>query len=478
MNFKSFSIISSIHRQQPVFWLLLFFTPVAASISCKKFIAVDPPVNLLVQGTVFSSDATANAAVAGIYAQLMGNAGNFAKGGQRGISVLSGLSSDEVQDFSNSAQANQFYKNALLASNSFVQSALWTEPYNVIFSANSILEGLAGSYAVTEKTKRQLEGEVKFIRAFCHFYLTNFFGPVPLIQTTRYQDNALVARNTVPELYASIMTDLTDAIQLMEDSYTLTKGQRIRPIKSAAVALLARVYLYRQDWTNAEQQATAVIASPNYSLLLNLNDVFLANSSEAVWQLMPVLPTYNTTDGNVLILTDVPSVAALSPAVINAFEPGDQRKIDWVSRFTNLTGSWYFPYKYKVKTGSTLKEYAMVLRLAEQYLIRAEARLQQGKLLPAIEDLNAIRLRSKLPVYQGPQVKDSIMKAIAHERQVELFTEWGHRWLDIRRTGAADSVMRAAALVKGTIWDAHSMLYPIPQTEINSNTRLIQNPGY
>jgi hypothetical protein len=119
----------------------------------------------------------------------------------------------------------------------------------------------------------------------------------------------------------------------------------------------------------------------------------------------------------------------------------------------------------------------MVLRLAEQYLIRAEAQAQQNNLAGAKSDLDAVRLRSGLP---GVTVttKEAMLQDIAQERQTELFTEWGHRWFDLKRTGAMDSVMTRTAVVKGTAWKPHFKLFPIPQTEIQANPNLTQNPGY
>ena len=116
----------------------------------------------------------------------------------------------------------------------------------------------------------------------------------------------------------------------------------------------------------------------------------------------------------------------------------------------------------------------MVLRLAEQYLIRAEARAQQNNISGSQSDLNLIRNRAGL-VNTAANDKTALLTAIEHERQVELFTEWGHRWLDLKRTNRADAVLGP---IKAPNWQPTDMLYPIPQTQIANDPNVHQNPGY
>ena len=146
--------------------------------------------------------------------------------------------------------------------------------------------------------------------------------------------------------------------------------------------------------------------------------------------------------------------------------------------------TFYFPYKYKAFTPNI--EGMVVFRLAELYLIRAEARAQQGMLTgnnSAVADLNTIRARAAgTTVGVLPPIavtsKEDILAAIAHERQVELFTEWGNRWFDLKRTGMADVVMSVVAPQKGATWNTDWQLLPIPQNEIIANPKLEQNNGY
>src|SRR5438552_17436425 len=114
----------------------------------------------------------------------------------------------------------------------------------------------------------------------------------------------------------------------------------------------------------------------------------------------------------------------------------------------------------------------MYLRLAEQYLIRAEARTQENNISSAQTDLNVIRSRAGLgPVTASD--KASLLAAILHERQVELFTEWGHRWFDIKRTGTVDATMTVVTSQKGGTWNTNQQWYPIPQSELQNDVNLV-----
>jgi hypothetical protein len=251
--------------------------------------------------------------------------------------------------------------------------------------------------------------------------------------------------------------------------------------------MLAKVYLYLNDWAAAEAQATKVISNSNFSLEPNLADVFLSRSQEAVLQLQPK-PNQNTMDANMYILSGSSNLyaqfkpIALRPGFTHLFEQGDNRFAKWIGQVTVPANgatpgiTYYYPFKYKKTTGATT-EYLMVLRLAEQYLIRAEARAEQNKLLGAKDDIDRIRSRAGLG---GVTIttKEDMLNTIAHERQVELFTEWGNRWFDLKRKGTIDAVMANAAIQKGSVWTSYAKLFPIPQSEIQANGHLTQNPGY
>jgi len=165
--------------------------------------------------------------------------------------------------------------------------------------------------------------------------------------------------------------------------------------------------------------------------------------------------------------------------LFGAYEKG---KLHWIGRtLYSVNGTMYFlPGKYKagpaqIAPNGTATEYYMVFRLAEQYLIRAEAYMHQNKLANAVSDINKIRQRAGIPLLSMESSGDGIMKAIIKERRHELFAEWGHRWLDLKRWGLAGQVL---AETKGSGWQSTDSLYPIPGAELRSNPSLTQNEGY
>src|ERR1700676_555164 len=215
------------------FLLLIYF-----QISCNKFVEVDAPNTQLVTEEVFTSDATATSAVLGIYIRMMGSFG-FASGQQWSVTLLTGLSSDEFVNYSTDPQVTAFYKNELSPTNTELGTFLWSENFAYIYTANAILAGLSSSTAVTDSTKKQLEGEVKFLRAFNNFYLVNLFGSVPIVISTDYKINGLVYRVPVSRVYDSIISDLRAAKILLSNDYNFSSGERTRPNKWAATAMLA-----------------------------------------------------------------------------------------------------------------------------------------------------------------------------------------------------------------------------------------------
>jgi len=136
-----------------------------------------------------------------------------------------------------------------------------------------------------------------------------------------------------------------------------------------------------------------------------------------------------------------------------------------------------FTAKYKQKStnmGPMLAEDDVVMRLAEQYLIRAEANAALGKTSESAADLNVLRRRAGLRDLPSDMTKEQLVLQVEKERRAELFVE-GHRWFDIVRTGRANAVFGAA---KPATWKPHAVLLPIPQAEMDLNQNLVQNPGY
>jgi hypothetical protein len=437
---------------------------------CKKFVDIAPPITQLTTSNVFTNDATATSALKGVYEQ-MSETPSFINGY---LTICAGLSADELATGINPSFI-EFYQNSITPANSIVKIQIWSYAYSFIYQSNAIIEGLNKAVGVSDVTKQQLIREAKFIRSICYFYLINLFGDVPLITATNYQINSVSSRTPVSEIYQFIINDLKDSQNLPID-YSVSNGERVRVNQWAATALLARVYLYLNDWVNAEAQSTAIINNRTlYNLSPNLDSVFLKNSREAIWQILPVTPNINTNEGSYFGTTaGIPMFGYLTNTLIKSFDSADNRKAKWVRLYTVSGQQYYLPYKYKISNASSISEYYMVLRLAEQYLIRAEARAQQNNLQGAQTDLNTIRTRAGLPNTIANN-KASLLLAIEHERQIELFAELGHRWLDLKRTNRANTILGA---IKGSTWQPRDTLYPIPITEIQNNSNLTQNPGY
>lgn len=440
---------------------------------CKKLVTVDKPTNQMLTPVVFQNDNTAKLAVTGMYNNMVNGS---SQGTKLYITSLPALTADELYFYTNNT-LDQFRYNSILATDGSVY-AMWQELYQNIYYANAVIEGAQASTGMSEAYKNIAIGEAKFIRAFMHFTLVNFFGDVPLITTTNVNETALAPRTAVTTVYNQIIADLKDA-QTQIDTANASSSNRTRANKWSATAMLARVYLYLGDWANAEVQATNVINNTGlYNLLTttNLSNVFLANSTEAIWQLYSSGNNGFTQMGTSFLPgSSTTPKYVLTNQLLNAFENGDKRKTAWVNSI-NVSGTlYYYPYKYKQYTTTTTGiEYYMQLRLAEQFLIRAEARAQQNKIGDAQNDLNIIRNRAAL-ANTTAATKDDLLTAVYKERQVELFAELGHRWFDLKRTNTIDAVMNAA---KPGTWTSNAAKYPIPQTARNSNVNLGQNDGY
>lgn len=449
-------------------------------VGCKKFVQIDPPIDQLVTASVFNNDALATSTVTGIYAQMQSESYN--------ITRSTGLLSDELSNFfSQDINSVNYYTNDMQSTNS--DAGPWYTAYSYIFQVNNIIAGLQNSQQIHDAVRKQLRGEALFIRGFWLFYLTNCYGDAPLVTNTDFTVNALIARSPQANVYQQIVSDLEEAKGLLNSNYvaandTTITDERVRPTQWAAQALLARVYLYLKEYSKAEANAKAVIEhTALYSLVGDLNKVFLSNTTEAIWQLAVPLPTIiNTIDGNrfIPIASLETGDLTMSTQLLACFEPGDQRKTSWLGTIagTNPDTIYYYPYKYKVYESTDVTEYTMVLRLAEQYLIRAEASAQQEHLTDAVNDLNVIRNRAGLSGYSGVINRDSILNSILHERQAELFTEWGHRWFDLIRTGNVNDVMKVVTHLKGGAWSPDKQLFPLPKNELISDHNLTQNIGY
>ena len=434
--------------------------------SCKKYLEVDGPREQLLSEDAFIDDKTADATATGMYTRLIGNISSLMR--------ISSMTADAIVDRFNSVGNQPMVNNALKADDVNVNAA-WINFYQVVYAANAILEALERAHGVSEGKKQQLRGEARFTRAFAHFMLVNFWGRVPYITTTNVAITSRVSRLPIDEVYTNIIADLKLAQTLLPVSYP-TAG-RARPNQAVATALLASVYLYKQDWANAETESTKLISNTAYMLSGDLNTVFLRTSTEAIWQLNTV--NGFTADGVAYLVASGAPLYIFRDELVNAFEPNDKRKTNWIKTVTVSGVTYNSPNKYKARALVTVPpippaEDLVIFRVAEQYLIRAEARTKLDNLTDGIKDLDTIRSRAGLPATNPAIIKTDLLLAIEKERRVEFMAEMYHRWFDLKRTNRADAVLGA---LKPT-WVTTAVLYPIPYLDLQRNPNMDPNPGY
>jgi hypothetical protein len=469
--------------------------------SCKKFVEIDPPVTSITEGSIYEEDNTAIAVMTGVYMFI--SSANYAveASGLPYIAKYAGLSADEFSLWSGASdKLKAYYTNdlkMLITPADRHGGELWgngANCYNLLLTCNAAIEGLSTSTKLTPSVKKQLLGEAKFMRSFIYFYLVNLYGDVPLVVGTDFEINRLLPRSHKEDVYKFIINDLKEAQELLSDKFVNINlipyansviAERVRPTKWAAAALISRVYLYFGDYKNAEAAASLVINQNSLFGLNPLTEVFKKNLGEAIWQLPPVILNSSTQIAQMLILTASPTGFSnskplyLSTSLISAFEAGDKRRSEWTGTYNSGTTSYLFSYKYKNPgLGEPVTEYLMMLRLGELFLIRAEARAQQGNISEAKSDLNIIRIRAGLPPNIDVSTKEDLINAILREKRVELFSEWGHRWFDLKRSGQVDSIMSIETPIKGGTWETADQLYPIPWDDIQRDPNLVQNIGY
>lgn len=448
--------------------------------SCEDFLEVETPNDKLDSNTVFATDQTALSALQGIFNQLF-NVGFF-NGGSQSVSFTGGLYADTYTLTSTTQDLVEFQQNQISPDNN-INLNLWSGAYNIIYQANAVLKGVKDNNSLSTSVMDQLEGSSKFIRAFTYFNLLNLYGEVPLILHTDYEENSLASRSSINLIYTQILQDLEDAETLLDENYL--NGERTHLNRYAVQALLARVHLYLENWQEAEAYSSLIIEASAYEVLNDLNEVFLANSPEAIWQISPIgwgNSFTHTREGNLLVKTPTSNTPViLSEDLLNSFSSGEDKRLkEWVDYFINGTDTLYYPYKYKIQfdsSGGSIIEYSTVLRLAEQYLIRAEAQARMGNIEDAIEDLNVIKSRAGEPLIgssENSMTVNDLLEEILLERRREFFSEWAHRWMDLKRFDRTDVLQDK----ENSNWTNSSTLFPIPFEERMKNPNLTQNPGY
>ncbi|MEZ0611400.1 RagB/SusD family nutrient uptake outer membrane protein [Fibrella sp. WM1] len=433
--------------------------------SCTNFLDVKPLESIADTQTITDQN-SALTALRGVYSSL--GSGDYYGTSFQSIGYLSG---DNIQWTGSQSQVQEFINKRVNADNSTI-SAAWIAIYRTINRANNVLAKVPAvtDPALTTALKNQYLGEAYAIRALAYFDLARTFGGVPLITnpTILPTDNLGIKRSTVAETYAQVIKDLDAAEPLLP-----TTTDRYRVTRKTAYALKARYYLYQQDWAKAEDFAGRLITdATNYRLLKPYGAFFLADArgtAESVWEIFYNGTTeVNSHRGQWQPQTNggtrqwAPNDALV--ALLNDPAVGGNRSVLVAKDNQNR---WYGTLYYR----NPASDPSYIFRIAEAYLIRAEARAQQGKTTDALTDLNAVRDRAGLTALTSTTTatKDALLLAIENERRVEFALE-PHRWFDVVRTGRAGAVFG--------LTDVNRYILPIPVQQLLSDKVLTQNPGY
>jgi len=431
--------------------------------SCNKFVATPLPTNLIVSSVALNSDASLVAALSGAYASVNNVAST--------VILDNPLFADEMTatNAGTSASLLDAVQNTYDVT---VDYGFYGNYYKAIYNTNLILDALAAPNSITPSVASQVKGECEFLRAFCYYRLINYFGNPPLVLSSNVDVSSQVGNTPVNQTLDQITKDLLDAKALLPVTYP--SADRVRANTYTASALLARIYLQRQNWAAAEAEATTIINSAVYTLPADPNTVFLKGSTETIWQLWN-LNGYVNFAPTFIPLPTTTVYYQLLPGLVNLFGAADLRKADWMKAGTGGASADYYPYKYKARlvTTGAATEYEVQFRLAEQYLIRAEARAEQNNTTGGLADVNVVRARANAGALISASPADLLPK-IETERRMELMTEAGLRWFDLNRTG---KTLAELSLIKPT-FTAKAVLLPYTTAILLANPHMVQNPGY
>jgi hypothetical protein len=353
-------------------------------------------------------------------------------------------------------------------------SSLWGVIYSMSYIASFLYEGLP-AIDISENDYNEITAAASFLRAYAYFVGAYTFGGLPIVTTTNVDDNRVIPRSSLQETLDFVESELLYALdKLPEESFNSGDATN-----GAVKALLARFYLFTGNWPEAERYATEVIEGNgtfDYILEESFEDAISDFSTESILEIVYSANDNPGTSTNFSINNLFVGRREIIPSteiVLALQNDGGDRNIVIEFDGANARGA---------DNGWTIVRYGpfdniQVLRLAEMYLIRAEARAQQDKISgdnSAESDINVIRERAGVSLVQGTS-KNQMLLAIENERRMELCFE-GHRWYDLKRTGRAQTVMDQFT----SNWTEKDELWPIPLREITNNPSLkdAQNPGY
>lgn len=414
--------------------------------------------------------------------------------------ALTTIASDDAEKGSDPGDASFMndFDNFTFTSTQFILNDYWTGQYAGINLCNQVVTRVP-DITMDESLKARLLAEAKFLRAYHYFNLVRAFGGVPLLTRVPQDPEELnPVRATAEEVYAQIVTDLTDATTVLPAGYDAANVGRAT--KGAALAMLAKVKMYQKSWTEVLNLTEQVMALP-YSLTPDYNQIFRMageNNSESIFEVQAqVIP--GNCDASNSQWAEVQGARGQfgwgfsipSTDLESAFEPNDKRKEATILYRGEITPEGdkisetvanprynqkaYVPGSVPMECGYAKGQNIRIMRFAEVLLMHAEAANELGQNDKALSSLNLVRQRAGLnPVTFTSQ--EDLRNKIWHERRVELALESGDRFYDLVRQGRAAQVLKAHGK---NFTEGKNEVFAIPQTQIDlSGGKLTQNPGY
>lgn len=443
----------------------------AGTIACEKFVETDFPNNQIASALVFEDEQTAEAALAGLYAGLWNN--SMISGGIDGTGALLGTYTDDLNCVYTSASngALDLFNNQQIPTNTAVTST-WTNAYQHIYTANSILEGVKNSKALSQTVKDRIRGEALFVRSLLYLNLYQIFDEIPYADTTNYLINAQLERMPKAEFLVKIETDLAEAVNLLPASYR--NAERIYPNKYAGYVALAKMKMLLNKWSEAEVLCTTVIQNPSYAYQTDITKVFQKSGKHIIWQLKPKNTNDATKEASLYTFTGAPTSFVLKPDLVNLFAANDLRRQNYMAAVPFGQQINYRSAKYKNLAVNNPTEYSVIYRLDEVYLMQAEILTELGRASEAIPLINRSRQRAGLTVLSSTLSSNDVKVQMREEKRREFFAEHGIRFFDLKRWGMLDQMVS----VKPN-WKSFHSNWPLPQKELLLNQQLNpQNKGY
>jgi hypothetical protein len=374
----------------------------------------------------------------------------------------------------------------------------WKLNYAGITQCNTVLVGLEKANLPGD-LKNRILGEARFLRAFYHFQLAQVFGDVPLITSILSPSEMRVSRRPRSEVLAQVIKDCEEAALVLPVGYPSAESGRAT--RGAALALAAKAHLYAKDWAKVLEKVNQIKALGIYELMANYQDNFseqTQNNRESVFEIQHTNLEFGV--GNSLNqwwaskkFSSGYGFAEVAEEFVTAFDPSDPRLRFTVARnnepyfgliFKPSFSSTRYGVRKFLQADSTTTQKAdgdinyTYIRFAEVLLWEAEALAESGRVQEALAPLERVRARARAqsatPATALPRIsttdKTELIQAIRRERTFELGFEC-HRFFDLVRWGLAPSVLGGFKAGKHEV-------FPIPQTEMDLNPALVQNPGY